>query len=280
MGSANSHLILDAQQLWRGQIIDRLGWSDEDQHFRGLASHMLLCLDDPNQCLDVAANWLRERLGADRVDAGLLEGEALRYTPSVEVLRSPAVPTLRGLCFDVRDPLLSKVCSSRSVVAIHDVCAELDVTPPVRDALISVQCRAKLSIALRVGPRPIGLLCADWTSHEVDLSPERQHTLLRAASLVIAPLVQSASLLAAGKSGWPLERDRVMCAHHDRLTPAEWRVAELAGRGLTYKEIARELGRSLSTVDHQLRSIRVKLDAPSTAKLVRMLSQRDERVAG
>lgn len=38
--------------------------------------------------------------------------------------------------------------------------------------------------------------------------------------------------------------------------------------GLSYKEVARRLGRSLSTVDHQLRSIRHKLGLPSTARLV------------
>jgi DNA-binding CsgD family transcriptional regulator len=41
---------------------------------------------------------------------------------------------------------------------------------------------------------------------------------------------------------------------------------------LSYKEIARRLDRSLSTIDHQLRSVRGKLGARSTARLVRMLS--------
>ena len=51
------------------------------------------------------------------------------------------------------------------------------------------------------------------------------------------------------------------------LTPAERSVAQLVAEGLSYKEVARKLGRSFSTVDHQLRSIRAKLGAPSTARL-------------
>jgi DNA-binding CsgD family transcriptional regulator len=56
------------------------------------------------------------------------------------------------------------------------------------------------------------------------------------------------------------------------LTPAERRVALLAATGMSYKEIARQLQRSFSTVDHQLRSVRTKLGVASTGRLVRMLS--------
>ena len=56
------------------------------------------------------------------------------------------------------------------------------------------------------------------------------------------------------------------------LTSAELKIARMVARGMSYKEIARELNRSFSTVDHQLRSVRDKLGAPSTARLVRMLA--------
>ncbi|MDU6374579.1 MAG: DUF945 family protein, partial [Bradyrhizobium sp.] len=58
-----------------------------------------------------------------------------------------------------------------------------------------------------------------------------------------------------------------------QLTEAEIRVARLAGKGMGYKEIARDLRRSVHTVDHQLRSIRTKLGVPSHAKLVQLLSR-------
>jgi DNA-binding CsgD family transcriptional regulator len=57
-----------------------------------------------------------------------------------------------------------------------------------------------------------------------------------------------------------------------QLTPAERRVAELVAAGLSYKEIARRLDRSVSTIDHQLRSVRRKLGARSNSRLVRMLA--------
>ena len=58
------------------------------------------------------------------------------------------------------------------------------------------------------------------------------------------------------------------------LTPAELKVARLVATGLSYKEVARRLDRSLSTVDHQLRSIRDKLGVRSTARLVHLLNGR------
>jgi DNA-binding CsgD family transcriptional regulator len=57
-----------------------------------------------------------------------------------------------------------------------------------------------------------------------------------------------------------------------KLTPAERRVAELVAAGLSYKEIARRLDRSVSTIDHQLRSVRFKLGARSNSRLVRLLA--------
>ena len=51
-------------------------------------------------------------------------------------------------------------------------------------------------------------------------------------------------------------------------------VARLVATGLSYKEVARRLDRSFSTVDHQLRSIRDKLGARSTARLVHLLNER------
>ncbi|MGL6209029.1 MAG: LuxR C-terminal-related transcriptional regulator, partial [Paracoccaceae bacterium] len=59
------------------------------------------------------------------------------------------------------------------------------------------------------------------------------------------------------------------------LTRSETEVARLVAKGLSYKEIARLRGRSFSTIDHQLRSIREKTGAASTATLIHLLSRTD-----
>jgi AraC-like DNA-binding protein/DNA-binding CsgD family transcriptional regulator len=78
---------------------------------------------------------------------------------------------------------------------------------------------------------------------------------------------------ARGPIGAPRAIPRSMVAADETpdglrcLTPAERSVVRLVAEGLSYKEIARKLERSFSTVDHQLRSIRAKLGAASTARL-------------
>jgi len=75
-------------------------------------------------------------------------------------------------------------------------------------------------------------------------------------------------LLRAGAMNHPQEAGPLAC-----LTAAELKVAQLVVNGLSYKEVARQLKRSLSTVDHQLRSIREKTGAASTAALIHLLSR-------
>ena len=59
------------------------------------------------------------------------------------------------------------------------------------------------------------------------------------------------------------------------LTTSEAEVARLVAKGLSYKEIAQLRGRSFSTIDHQLRSIRQKIGVSSTSALVSLLARID-----
>ena len=56
-----------------------------------------------------------------------------------------------------------------------------------------------------------------------------------------------------------------------RLTPAERLVAAMATKGLPYKSIARELGKSPATVRNQLHAIYQKLDVGNRTALAHKL---------
>lgn len=60
------------------------------------------------------------------------------------------------------------------------------------------------------------------------------------------------------------------------LTPAELKVAWLAASGMPYKVIADRLNKSFATVDHQLRSIRRKLQVRSHAELSAVLANTED----
>lgn len=72
------------------------------------------------------------------------------------------------------------------------------------------------------------------------------------------------------KSDSPVAAEGISVA---TLTASEIEVARLVAKGLSYKEIAQLRGRSFSTVDHQLRSIRQKIGVSSTSALVSLLAR-------
>ncbi|SEB06027.1 LuxR C-terminal-related transcriptional regulator [Variovorax sp. YR216] len=258
--------VLQAQRRLRGSLLDdrcALPWRPA----REFAAQMLLYVEDPLQCWRVGVECLRELLDADRVDGGFAQpGQAL-YAPLVESLRPDrAVPSVVGAKMDARDSSLAEVWSSHDVVVFDDVASDGRFGPAMRAQLSSIGTRTKLSMALHDGARPLGLLCADWMEPRSRWHSEACEHLPLLARSVLSPVLTAARSLA---------RAHVDSSAHTAvagLTPAELKVARMAATGMSYKEIARELGRSFSTVDHQLRSVRDKLGVSSTARLARALA--------
>lgn len=244
---------------------------------RELAARLLLYLDDPRACWQLTADWLRELLDADRVDGGfggyvLPNGERRNYVPIAESQRSSLVlsPVL-GRRFDAAEPGVRVVWQNGGLTPFGDVAQQREMTPALRQALLEFGTAAKLALPLADGTRPIGLLCADWHRAWPRWNSDvcNQMTLLGRGVLGPVLSVSVRLTLSAGPDslagGMNLSNP---------LTPAERRVAQLVAQGLSYREVAQQLGRSLSTVDHQLRSIRQKLRVSSTSRLVRLLNRR------
>jgi DNA-binding NarL/FixJ family response regulator len=66
----------------------------------------------------------------------------------------------------------------------------------------------------------------------------------------------------------------------DQLTPREFQVAMLVARGLTNKEIARQLGLSIGTVKLHVHNILRKLGATKRYAIFRLPSRSDNRDRG
>jgi DNA-binding CsgD family transcriptional regulator len=247
---------------------------------RELAAQMLLYLDEPQSCWRLATEWLRDTLDADRADGGWggyvdARGQGRCYVAAAEAVRHTlALPSVQGIRFDAADPAIRSVWDCERAAWIDDVAQARSFSPAMRHALVALGTGAKLAIPLRDGGRAVGLMCADWRRQ---VPPQVGHVadeLTAFARDGLGPL-----MAAARRSGQEriigaevVELDAPAVELHG-LTPAEMRVARLVARGLSYKEVAREIGRSLSTVDHQLRQVRAKLGVRSTARLVRLLNE-------
>jgi DNA-binding CsgD family transcriptional regulator len=112
-------------------------------------------------------------------------------------------------------------------------------------------------MAIRCKGVSIGLVCLDqiqkkhaWNLHKIT---QMQHFIHTKEAPILAV---AGELVISGNEVLKL------------LSPAELRVAQLAATGASYKSIARQLNKSFSTVDHQLRSVGAKLNVQSHPQLV------------
>lgn len=241
---------------------------------RDLAAHMLLHLDDANGCLEVAVQWMRDAFDADRVDAGFGAPQDVVYRPQAEALRSTrSVPSMVGAPIDAADGGVQRVWASRRVVVYRDIAQERRMGAGLRASLLGMGSRSIMATALRDRGPPVGLTCTDWMDRTVDATDSRCVRLQELSDHVLGPIISAARSLNEGAVADAALGERALVALRD-LTPAERRVAELAATGMSYKEIARRLNRSVSTIDHQLRSVRRKLGARSAGRLVRILAPR------
>ena len=267
--------VLDRQRELRERLLNRrqVTWRPA----RDLAAHMLLHLDDAHGCLELAVQWMRDAFDADRVDAGFAAPRDVIYRPQAEALRSTrSVPSMVGAPIDAADAGVQRVWASRRVVVFRDIAQERRMGERLRASLLRVGSRSIIATALRDQGAPVGLTCADWMDRNVDAADLRCVRLQELSDHVLGPIISAARSLADDAAA-DLEPVGDTCMVVRGLTPAERRVAQFAATGMSYKEIARRLNRSFSTIDHQLRSVRRKLGARSAGRLVRMLAPAPSR---
>jgi DNA-binding CsgD family transcriptional regulator len=277
--------LLEQQRALRGTLLDssRITWRPA----RDLAAHLLLHLDDTQACWQLAVQWLRDAFDADRVDAGFASPWQAVYRPQAEARRSTRpVPTMTDASIDVTDAGVQGVWASPGIVVFRDVEQERSFGAPMRSNLLALGARNVLATALWHRGAPVGMACADWMERRVDSSDARCSHFQELVT-VLGPVMSAARSLQGDSAdapdalGGPRQAGAAAASSPlAELTPAERKVARLAATGMSYKEIARQLNRSFSTVDHQLRSVRTKLGVRSTSRLVRLLSSDQPFAAG
>ncbi|HJU70901.1 MAG TPA: helix-turn-helix transcriptional regulator [Paucimonas sp.] len=278
----NSEEFIQAQRQLRSLLLDKR----QAAVMRGacdLAAHLLLYLDNTEHCWLLTLEWWRGKLDADRADGGFANPRGESYRPFAESLRrGVSIPTSLGVTIDADDPALCMVWASSRAVAFGNVETDARFTARSRAQMFSVSTRSKLAVSLHDGPRRVGLICADWARERKSWNATQCQQISDVATTVLGPIFSTAYRAAIerdeseGERGCPASSNAVPDAPKSplaALTPAELKVARLVVNGMSYKEIARELNRSFSTVDHRLRAIREKLGVSSTARLIRLFTE-------
>jgi DNA-binding CsgD family transcriptional regulator len=274
--------VLSAQRHLRAALLDRP--AVRYRPARDLAAHMLLHLDDLAGCWAIATRWLQLELACHRVDTGFGSASARDYSPGFAEAKASDhdVPSFAGRPVDNLDDMMQAMWRVDRPLVYADIKQDGRVSLRMRQRMSGARTRSKMAWALRVPQGSFGLICADWTEHPVPQTSTIYDCFEQTVADVLSPIIFVGKSLspALPAGGDPARLSGVGDqggSALSRLTPSEIDVARLVATGLSYKEIARQRGRSFSTIDHQLRSIREKTGASSTAALIHLLSRSDLR---
>lgn len=261
--------VLAAQKTLRTRLLDHrsaISWPAG----RELAARLLLHIDEPMACWQLAVEWMCGAFDVERVDGGYATPAQRTYTLGSAEARCAdlEIDSLRGIAIDNHDPGVAWIWSSSRPVVFAEIPQAKRLSRGLRQRLMAAGTASKIAVALRESGKPFALLCIDHMEKRRDWTAEQFACFQSLSAEVLGPILWTAERLQADASAHAHTGDI------EDLTPAELRVAMLAATGMSYKEIARSLSRSFSTVDHQLRSIRRKLGVQSCARLARLLAIR------
>jgi DNA-binding CsgD family transcriptional regulator len=227
-------------------------------------------------------------LGCHRVDTGFGVQTAIDYFPGFAEARSNDhdVPSFAGKPVDNRDAMMQAMWREEHPLVYADIKHDSRVSIRMRQRMSGAKTRSKFAWALRTPQGSYGLICADWTEHLVPVQSGLYDCFEQTVSDVLSPIIYVArditdkmsSCSSFGHKQHPAIARSIAVAGTvalATLTRSEFEVAQLVAKGLSYKEIARMRGRSFSTIDHQLRSIREKTGTHSTASLIHLLNRSD-----
>lgn len=272
--------VFATQRILRQQLLDQSVVRYKPA--RDLAAHMLLSLDDLDACWSKATHWLQQELNCHRVDAGFGSCGARVYYPGLAQAKNPnyKVPSFEGSAVLNQDPAMQAMWTDERPVAFADIKQDRRVSNYLRQRISGAKTKSKFGTSLRTSGTRYGLICADWTEYFAPHNSDLYDRFEQSVVDVLGPIIAVARTIADHSHGNP---DHVLLVANERinegqeswitgLTASELEVARLVVQGLSYKEVARVRGRSFSTIDHQLRSIRQKTGVSSTKALVSLLA--------
>ncbi|SLN74673.1 LuxR C-terminal-related transcriptional regulator [Oceanibacterium hippocampi] len=276
---------LSVQRELRRNILDDASGPQWAQA-RDLAAHMLLHLDSPLDCSRIASRWIREAFRCDRADIGLGSPSDQFYAPGFAESRSPddEIVSIAGLSVNNRDKGVRALWFSERPLVYADLSQESRFGTELRRWFLKNGVRSKLAWSISNRGAPLGLICIDWIEQPLPWSSALVDRFQDVCDGILNPIIGSSFALNAAYGCGDASDSGLRSADgsvHDaditcllkHLSDAELRVAQLAACGLRYKEIAFALDRSFSTIDHQLRSVRTKLNVRNQAELVGLLAR-------
>lgn len=222
------------------------------------AAHLILAIEDPDEMMEIALEFIVQKLAACRADIGFLTPQDATYNPaSIYYNKTFDPPDYTGVVFSNQVSVFQRTWRQRAPV----VCDNVTSNPMLGDSrkkFESIQSKSILFQRLTWDRQPVGLTCVDFT-HEPHVWTSGEIAFMESfAETFLGPLI------GISKRWHDPKRSQII----KRPTRSELMAIELAAKGLSYKQIADQLGKSVRTIENQLRSARETLNAANQAELI------------
>ncbi len=221
-------------------------------------AHLILAIENPEEIMDIALEYLVTKLSASRADMGLLKPEDRFYKPSsIFYDKRTDPPQYAGVAFPNQVKVFQKTWRQRSPV----ICDNVNTNPLLFDSrkkFQAIQSESILFQRLSWNKTPVGMTCIDFTYEPHVWTPEEISFVESFSEIFLGPLL--------GISQYWHDSDKFHLIK--KPTQSEMMAIKLAAKGYSYKQIANELGKSIRTVENQLRNARYTLDAANQAELI------------
>lgn len=222
-------------------------------------AHMIISIESPQDTVKIALEYMGRTLSVCRADAGFAIPTDSEYSPlSSYSSATSQPPTLDSFVISNQHESMQRVWRQCNPVKYENV----DTNPlldGVREPLVQIESKSMLMQRLVWDGEPIGISCVDHTIHYHLWSEEEVAFMDQFCNEYFAPL--------AGISNY--WHNPSLHQMFKKPSHSELEAIRLAAKGMSYKQIASELNKSVRTIDNQLQNARKRLNATNQVDLIK-----------
>ena len=222
-------------------------------------ARMIISIESPKDTVRIALEFMGRTLNVCRADAGFATPTDTIYTPLSEYSNHDSqAPTLENFTMSNQHPSMQKVWQESTPVKYENV-ENNPLLEGIREPLVEVECKSMLMQRLLWDGEPIGISCVDHSKYNHQWRDDEVNFMYQFCNQFFAPL--------AGISNY--WHNPSLHQMFKKPSKSELQAIRLAAEGLSYKQIADQLGKSVRTIDNQLRDARKRLNVSNQVELIK-----------
>ncbi|MEO6117456.1 MAG: sigma factor-like helix-turn-helix DNA-binding protein [Methylotenera sp.] len=221
-------------------------------------ARMILAIENPEEVINVALEFLMVKLNASRANGGFSKPKDQFYNPiAIKLNKDTNGIALKDFVFSNQLEVFQKTWKHNSPFACSDISNSLLLHDSI-EKFDAIGSQSFLMQRFAIDGEPIGIVCVDFTNEQHVWSEEEKGFMNTYTETFLGPI--------AGISHyWNKKQKHQSCG---KPSSSELAAIRLASKGMSYKEIACNLSKSVRTIENQLRNARLTLSASNQAELI------------